>query len=213
MKIDPNLIIEKIENLSIDATLIYLAKSGIEKFVDGYESIKRAIQEKFNEGKYGFVPNREEALFIQKTRNNSEYKEIILLIPKYKYLELIRTGFLIKEYNRRIGNNIDKDKNKERVSEIKFRILSRPGGNSLLKIIKFSSTEFFSIVIKYLHNLKMNGYPEEHLENEFIDLTEEWTKDSLFVKNDSLIEEVKGWCQNKIEKDCGGRGLASFGNM
>jgi len=190
-----------IKDLSLKDALIYLVSLGIVDFSKvGYQKIKILIQNKQNEGRYAFVPNSDEAIYLQKSFNNPCYKEISLLVPSYKYLGLIRTGFLLKDYNNKIESNIDKDKNKIRVLEIKRQILCRPGGFTLLKIAKFPSTEFFSLVLSYLHKLKINNYPEEHLEAEFNDLINSWQNSSKFVRSEDSLDNIIEFCRDKIEK-------------
>jgi len=195
-------ILNQIKDLPLKETLVYLVSQGILDFSKiGYSKIKKVVQDKQNEGKYAFVPNSDEAIFLQKSSNNPGYNEISLLVPRYKYLNLIRTGFLLKDYNIKIEKDINKDQNKLRVSEIKKQIISRPGGGTLLKIVKFPSTEFFSVVLAYLYKLKINNYPEEHLEEEFNDLINAWKESSKFVKNEDNEEDVINFCKLKIEKE------------
>jgi hypothetical protein len=191
-----------IKDLSLKDALVYLVSKGVLDFSKlSYQKIKKVIKDKQNEGRYAFVPDVEEAIYLQKSASNPNYRELFLLVPKYKYMGLIRTGFLLKEYNDKISNNIDVDKNKQRVSEIKMQILSRPGGSSLLKITKFPSTEFFSVVLSYLHKLKVNNYPDEHLEDEFNDLVNSWQSSSKFVKAGDKNEVVITFCRDKMEKE------------
>jgi hypothetical protein len=196
------LILIYIKDLPLKEALVYLVSRGIIDFSKtGYQKIKKIIRDKQNEGKYAFVPNPDEAISLQKSSKNPRYKEISLLVPKYKHLGLIMTGFLLLKYNNKIINNIDSVKNNSRVAEIKRQILSRPGGGSLLKIAKFPSTEFFSVVLAYLHKLKINGYPEEHLEEEFNDLVNSWQTSSKYVKNEETKEIIISFCKDKIKKD------------
>lgn len=199
---NPNNILENIKFLPLKEALTYLVTHGIVDFSNqSYHKIKKVIQDKQNEGKYAFVPNADEAIRLQKSSLNPSYKEISSIVPRYKHLGLIRTGFLLKQYNEKIRKNIDVDKNKSRVSDIKRQILSRPGGGYLLKIVKFPETEFFSLVLSYLHKLKMHNYPEEHLEEEFMDLVNSWQKSSKFVKNTDNKKTIIDFCKDKIHQE------------
>ena len=191
-------ILEHIKNLSLKEALIYVASQGIVDFSKaGYEKIKQFFVDKFNDGKYAFVPDREEALFLQESKNNPHYKQIEDLVPNYKYLDLIRTGFLIASYNKNIDNGVNPEKYRQRISQIKEQIAKRPGGGRLLKIVKFPTTISFSSAITYLQNLELNNYPIELLEDEFEELVEDWEKSSKFVKNTETLEGVTFFCKRQ----------------
>lgn len=194
-------ILEYIKSLSLKGALVYLVSQGILDFSKvGYEKIKKIIVDKQNEGRYAFVPNREEALFLLQSKDNPEYKQVELLVPKYKYLDIIRTGLLIANYNKNIANNINTDKNRIRITQIKNDIGRRPGGGRLLKIVKFPTTEEFSTIMAYLYNLKFNNYPSKLLEDEFEELVDDWEKSSRFVKNIDTVEEVIIFCKRQAEQ-------------
>ena len=194
-------ILEHIKNLSLKEALIYTASQGIIDFSKaGYEKIKHFFVDKFNEGKYAFVPDKEEALFLQESKNNPHYKQIEELVPNYKYLDLIRTGFLVASYNKKINDEINPEKYRQRISQIKEQIAKRPGGGRLLKIVKFPTTIYFSSAITYLQNLKLNNYPIELLEDEFEELVEDWEKSSKFVKNTENFEGVISFCKRQAEQ-------------
>lgn len=194
-------ILEYIQNLSLKDALIYLVSQGIFDFSKaGYEKIKKIIVDKQNEGKYAFVPNKEEALFLLQSKDNPQYKQAELLVPKYRYLDIIRTGLLIASYNKSIASNINVDKNRTRITQIKNEIGRRPGGGRLLKIVKFPTTEEFSTIMAYLYNLKINNYPPELLEDEFEELIDDWEKSSKFVKNIDNVEEVVIFCKRQAEQ-------------
>ncbi len=58
----------------------------------------------------------------------------------------------------------DTPENRERVKNIKLQITRRPNGRKLLKIANLVTTPFFTIILKYLHELKLNGYAPNFLE-------------------------------------------------
>lgn len=194
-------IIEYIKNLSLKEVLIYLVSQNVLDFSKvGYERIKKIIIDKQNEGKYAFVPNKEEALFLQQSKTYSSYQQLEMLVPKYKYLDLIRTGFLIANYNKNIENNINPEGYRQRISQIKEQIAKRPGGGRLLKIVKFPTTDSFSSGINYLYNLKLNNCPSELLEDEFEELVDDWEKSSKFVKHNNNFEEVIDFCKRQADQ-------------
>src|SRR3989344_2839313 len=119
-------IIEIISNLPLKDALTYLGAQGITNYLtQGYDKIKKVIIDKQNEGKYAFVPNKEEVLFLEEAAKNPDYQQILILVPKYKYTDLIRTGLLLREYNKRIDLGIEPDKNKNNISRIKIDIMKR----------------------------------------------------------------------------------------
>jgi len=193
-------IITQISNLPLKDVLVYLTAKGITDFSSkGYNKIKEVIVDKQNEGKYAFVPDKKEAMLLNEFIRHPQYQEVKHLVPKYRYLDLIRTGLLIKNYNQTIKVGLDKDKNSQRIKFVKQGILRRPNGNRLLKIVKFPTTNFFSVVLRHLYDLKMNGYPENQLEEVFDELIEDWENSSMFVKNEDKPVEVMNFCRHQIQ--------------
>jgi hypothetical protein len=196
MMVDINQVLLQIKDLSLPATLIYLAKLGIDSFVKpGYEKLAQAIKDKQNQKKYAFVPNKSEAIKLKEVGNTPTYNEINSLVPNYKHLSIIRTGLLVLGYNKEKTPDSAK-----RIGEIKMQILRNPGGKRLVKIINLTSTVFFSSVLKFLRNLKNNNYPEEHIENELDELIEDWEKSSLFVENEYDVDRVKIFCHDQADE-------------
>ena len=197
MVIDPfiNQILDAIKDLALAGALNYLVQNDIDNFLkSGYEKIAQVIRDKQSEKKYAFVPNRDEAIKLKILGENPSYKTIYLLVPNYKYIDLIRTGLLILEYSK-----IPTLDNRERIAWIKKEILRRPGGKRLLKIVNLPSTEFFSLILKYLHELKINSYPETHIESEFEELVEDWRESSLFVENRDDLDKIIIFCHNQAQ--------------
>ncbi len=195
-------IISVINNLPLKEALAYLTAQGINNWATkGYERIKKVIVDKQNEGKYAFVPNKEEVLFLEQAEKNPDYQKILMLVPEYKYIDLIRTGLLLKEYNKRIDEKIDSEKNRQQISKIKLDIIHRPGGGRLLKIVKLPSSKFFPIILSYLYELKIHSYPENQLEEEFNELVDEWERCTKFVDKDTSLEEVLAFCNGMIKEN------------
>src|SRR3989344_4003734 len=195
-------IIEIISNLPLKDALTYLGAQGITNYLtQGYERIKKVIADKQNEGKYAFVPNKEEVLFLEEATKNPDYRQILILVPKYKYIDLIRTGLLLREYNRRIDSNIDAEKNKTHIARIKLDILKRPGGGRLLKIVKLPQSQFFSTILSYLYELKIHSYPENQIEEEFNELVDEWEQCVLYVDEKHQLEEVIDFCRRMVKEN------------
>lgn len=184
-----------IKNFSLPETLKYIISEGIDIFKTGYEKVKDAIKDKQNKKRYLFVPIREEALKLQQFSTNPQYKELTLLVPNYKYLDLIRTGLLLDYY----GKN-PSDKNNDRIKQIKMDIRKNPGGKRLLKIVNLPSTQYFSSILKYLYDLKVNNYPENHIEEEFNELTDDFQESSIFVENIDMSDKIIAFCKEQNRK-------------
>ncbi|MFH1311094.1 MAG: hypothetical protein ABIH65_01675 [Nanoarchaeota archaeon] len=193
MTIDIDQILIEINKLSFPATLVYLAKIGIDNFIKpGYQKIAQAIKDKQNKKRYAFVPNKAEAIKLGEIGKTPTYNEIVYLIPNHKYLDIIRTGLLVSEYSRNLTQENDK-----RIGEIKIQILKIPSGKRLVKLINLTSTIFFSLILKYLYSLKRNNYPLEYIESEFEGLVDDWEKSSLLVKNEDDIDKVIIFCHSQ----------------
>ena len=191
-----------ISTLPLKEALTYIvAQKVVDYSTKGYDKIKKVIVDKQNEGKYAFVPNKEEVLLLEQAEKNPDYQQILILVPNYKYLDLIKTGLLLKEYNRRIDNGIDPEKNKMQISQIKVDIIRRPGGGRLLKIAKLPASQFFSIILSYLYELKIHSYPENQIEEEFNDLVDEWDKCALYVDDNAELNDVVEFCKRMIKEN------------
>lgn len=195
-------IIIHIKDLPTKEALIYLGLKGISDFVGaGCFAIKKIIVDKHNEGKYAFVPDKEELLFLKESAKSPQYLEISILVPNYKYISLISTGLLLKKYNNKISQTTEADEStryKAKIGKIKSEIGKRPGGKRLLKIVKLPTTNFFSTILSYLHNLKVNSYPEEQLEEEFNSLVDDWEKSTKFIEKNELVKDVVKFCEDQV---------------
>lgn len=199
MHVEP--ILEVIKNLPLKEALEFLVIKKIYDYsVTGFEKIKKVIVDKQNQGKYGFVPDKEEVLFLQKANKNPNYNQIVMLVPNYKHIDLIRTGFLLNSYNKKIGEKIERDVFRGKIARIKSEISKRPEGSKLLKIVKLPTTEFFSVILSYLYELKIHDYSEEMLVKEFEELVESWEESSMFVRGDQDIDDVIKFCEKRASE-------------
>jgi hypothetical protein len=161
----------------------------------GYEKIKQIIRDKMNEGKYAFVPNKSEANLLLNFSKDPTFKEVEMLVPQYRYIDLIRTGLLIDYYHK---NNSPADR--QRVHDIKIEISRRPNSLKLLKLVDLPGTPFFSSIVEYLHNLKKAGYPSKFLEEKFEELIETWTETTMLVRTGNTPDQVVDFCVGQIKK-------------
>jgi hypothetical protein len=189
-------ILDTIKDLPLKDALIYLVLAGIERLSEkGYEKIKKILQDKANEGRYAFVPNKEEANLLLQFRDNPIYRQIIILVPKYRYIDIIRTGLLIDYYHKH-----DTPENRRRVAVIKYQIKIKPNGNKLLKLVDFPTTPFFSIVLQYLYEQKTSGFSTEMLEEKFSEIVDTWEKTSKLVESRNEVKDVISFCKKHMEK-------------
>ncbi len=191
----PEQILEAILNLPIKEALTYLTIKKIFDFSKkGYGKIKKHIQDKSNEKKYAFIPNKIEANLLLKINKNPQYREVEQLVPKYRYIDLIRTGLLICDYERSRTQ-----KNDRRIKEMKVQIIRRPNGSKLLKIVDLPTTPFFSVILDFLHNCKKSNYSDVQLEEKFDELIDEWVKNSMLVKSEHKTDDIISFCESHIE--------------
>lgn len=187
-------ILREITDIPLKGALIYLAGHGIHDFARaGHEKIKKLIQDKQNEGKYAFVPDKDEVIKLLELKDNPDYRGISLLIPDYPYLDLIRTGLLINKYQ-----EMNNPRASARIVAIKNQIINRPNGNHLLKIARLPTTPFFSSIVNYLYELKKQGYSDTSLVEKFNEIVDLWESSSKFVQSSDTIEDVATFIKNQI---------------
>jgi len=189
-------ILQAISNLSLKTALTYLVGQGIYGFSRiGYEQIKKVVQDKQNENIYAFVPSKNEALKLLELKNNEGYRAISLLIPNYRYIDLIRTGLLIDEYQK-AGRRF-----RDKIIVIKNQIAKRPNGRYLLKIVNLPTTPFFSIILEYLYDLKKRGYSDSLLIDTFSEIIDMWQDSTKFVESFDKIEDVIGFIKTQVAQN------------
>lgn len=187
-------IAEAIKDLGLTGALTYLVKKGIDLSEEGFEKVREIIREKYQERKYAFVPNKDEASQLKKLSNHPHYNEIQLLVPGYRHIDLIRTGLLIDIYQRKESEDYS-----ERINEIKGEIVDRPNGSHLIKVANLPTTKFFSVVLSHLRNLKVEkNYTEEQLEETFEEIVERWEETSKFVKGKTTREDIDIFIKSQV---------------
>ena len=175
--------------------LVYLA-AGLkisDYAIEGGARIKKIIQDKFNERKYAFVPDKEEANLLSRFKGHKSFMQVNMLVPKYRYIDIIRTGILIDHYHR-----YDIPENREKVKRIKRQLIRRPNGEKLLKIANLPTTPFFRTIMQLLYSLKSEGYSEENLEEKFDEIVERWEQITLLVETTDNIDDVVHFCETQI---------------
>ena len=188
-------IIEIIKGLPLTDAVFYIYT--VLKVADyafaGGARIKQIIQEKQNRNKYAFVPDKQEANLLRQFQDKSVYKKISMLVPHYRYIDVIRTGILIDYYHEN-----DTPENRLKVERIKIQLVKRTHGEKLLKIAALPTTPFFESLIEELYYLKGEGYSEENLEEKFDELVTVWENVTMLVESKHNIHEVLGFCEAKI---------------
>lgn len=190
-------IIQLIKDLSLPEALTYLF--AVLKIVDyskeGYGRIKKVIQDKQNEGKFAFVPNRTEANLLLGFEKQSNFNQLQTLVPNYRYIDLLRTGMLIDYYHKN-----DSPDNRERVKAIKFQLSKRPNSIKILKIVDLPTTPFFNLIIRYLTELKKLGYAPPLIEENLDLIVEEWAQTTKLVRTEDEVEDIISFCKTQIIK-------------
>lgn len=188
-------IIEVIKDLPLkDALALLVLKKIYDYSKEGYEKIRKLIQDKYAEKKYAFVPNKKEAIQLLETKKDPNFRQILLLVPNYRYIDIIRTGLLIDYYHRN-----DSPENRKRVINIKNQIAYRPNGKKLLKIVNLPTTPFFSIILQFLYEMKKEGYSPSFLEESLEGLIEDWEKTSKLVTARNKKDDVVSFCKKQVE--------------
>ena len=188
-------IVKEIINLPLKEALALLAAKKILDFSGkGYGEIKRVIQDKQNECKYAFVPNKEEAKNLLGYDSDPQYIAIEIIVPDYRHIDLLRTGLLINSYQKNPTRA-----NTKRVSEIKKQIRNRPNGGHFLKIVNLPTTPLFSSIVDYLYQRKKEGYTNVALKDELNEIIETFDKMSLFVKTGSDKDIVIDFCKKHVK--------------
>jgi len=192
-------IVKDVAPLSLKAALAYLASRKIYDYAGkGYERLKHIIKSKSEEQHYAFVPNKQEATKLKELSRNPNYQTVRSLIPRYPYIDLIRTGLLIRSY---ITDPANKEKNKERTTQIKGDISRRPNAKKLMSVIHLASTDHFSSVISYLVHLKNSeGYSRSQLLEKFEEIVSEWDGSHLAVHSTFPVAKIKAFCVNKMKE-------------
>jgi len=188
-------IIEHIKNLPLKEVLAYLASL---KLKDLPRELKKIIQDKFNEGKYGFVPNPIEADILQKISNRHQFREFKHIIPNSKYEDAIRVGYLITRLTKTQTRNND---NVIRIREIKDELRQRHNGYFLIRATTMVTTGTIVPAIEYLSELKRKGYDKENLDLEFEKMLNDWDDITLFVTRENDVDELIGIIDTKLSKE------------
>ncbi len=149
-----------------------------------------------NEAKYAFVPNKNEANLLLNFVKDPGYIDIHMLVPNYRYIDILRTGLLIKHYHENHS-----EENQNRVLEIKKQIRRRPNGKQLSKLVVLPATPFFSAILRVIHEHKIEGYSTKLLEEEFDTFVDEYEKNSLLVETEKhSVDYVYKFCINQIKE-------------
>lgn len=179
MEIPPELI-QQISSMGIKdlASLILSGKVT----VDAVDYIRKKIREKLDEGKYGFVPNAEEANALYDVNRKDVYLRLKECLGGHWSLDLLRVGIYISKL---------KDEGKrETVRKIKDRVHEKYGRRGI-KILNMGATSVIDSVALYLSDKKMreNLNPID-LALEFDKIIEGWEEVAIFIKRDEDVSQI-----------------------
>lgn len=179
MEIPPELI-KQISSMGIKdlASLILSGKATVEAVA----YIREKIREKIDEGKYGFVPNSQEANAIFEVSKKDAYLRLKVCLGGHWSLDLLRVGFYISKLN-------DEGK-RETIHKIKDRVHEKYGRRGI-KILNMGATSVIDSVALYLSSRKMreNLNPID-LALEFDKIIEGWDEVTIFIKRDDEISQI-----------------------
>lgn len=193
-------IITTVSTLPLKEALSYLFSIGIVKLSGkGLAKIRQLIQDKHNEGKYAFVPNKEEAQRLTQFSNEPNYKKLSILIPNFEYIDVVRTGLLMQFYHER-NQKEDKDK----VQNIKYQLYQRPNGQFLVKLAIISAeSDSLSAILDYLFDLKTKeNYSEKQLQEKLNERIFTWNECAMLVDKINSVYDIKSFCKSKMLQNC-----------
>lgn len=174
-------LIQKISSIGIKDLLTFLYTAKLTK--ETVEYVKKRVRELWNQSKYGFTPNAEEATVIYKISQREAYKRLKECIGSHWSLPLIRLGLYISDLN-------DEGRRKL-IAKIKEDIYKKYGSKGL-KIANMATTGAILSVIEYLSKLKI----EENLNQTDLaikfdtEIIEKWDKITFFVKTEDSEKEI-----------------------
>lgn len=189
-------ILRTIQSLPLKEALEFLfAQKIYDLGAKGYESIRRTIQQKNSEKKFGFVPNKDESNFLARVPEERKYfTEFAQVLPKHKYSDLIRVGYLIAHLNK-IGG----EANRTRVRDLRDSISHKPNGSVLIKIVSLVTTGAIVPVVEYLAELKRKNYDTDHLTDVFDEIILEWEQYTYFVRAETTVAQIVQHVKQKIQ--------------
>lgn len=192
----PDQILIVIDKLPIKEALTYLVINQVFGFSKkGYDKVKKAIKDKYNHDKYSFVPDKKQAIILEELEDHPDYQTVLSIIPNYRYIDVIRTGLLIRSYHENPSND-----NQQFEKKIKTQINKRPNGKTLLNIIRLATTPYFALVINNLYQLKRSGYSQQQLLDEFDETIIEWDDSYLPVKSNTTYNTIIKFCRYQINR-------------
>jgi hypothetical protein len=192
---DINAIILQIQSLPLKEALAFLAANKIYNLSGkSYSHLKKIITTKASKKKYGFVPNKNESTYLGRVRERVYYNEFIRLLPKHRYSDLIRTGYLISHLNKTGGRT-----NRTRVKNIRESICLMPNGAHNIKIVNLVTTGAIVPLMNYLDRLKKQNYDNDYILNYFDEFIINWKKITYFVQNKEKILSIYNQIKQKIK--------------
>ena len=190
-------IIQKAIELSLPDFLKWIIVSKIISKV-GEKNISKVydlIRNKYNEKKYAFFPNKEEAYTLKKLSNKSLYKDFRRVLQGHWGIDVVRTGIYIL--------HLEHKKKPEKIKDIKEQVF-RNKKLIGLRLLAMIQAGILRPVLDYLINLKdKNNYCKDDLFSEFDNILNDWKRMSIFIQNEDslsdIIKKTKELIDNKEE--------------
>ena len=173
-------LIEQISSMGIkDLTSLILSGKVA---ADAVLYIREKIKEKIYEGKYGYVPNGEEAKAIYEVDQKDVYIRLKQCLGGHWALELLRVGIYISRLNDEGKRGV--------VRKIKDGVFKKYGPRGI-KIIDMGATGIIVSVASYLSDRKIreNLNPLD-MALEFDKLLDGWDQATVFVKKDDEVTPI-----------------------
>lgn len=177
----PAELIQKISSMDLRDLLTFLYTVKLSK--ETIEYIRKRIRELWNQSKYGFTPNAEEAAAIYKIGQKEAYKRLKHCIGFHWSLRLIRLGLYISDLN---------DEGQRKLIKKTKEDIYKKYGSKGIKITNMATTGAILDVIEYLSKLKIeDNLNRTDLTIKFdTEIIEKWDKITFFVKTEDSEKEI-----------------------
>ena len=187
-------ILLKYSELTLPQFLSWLTTSGILAGIGKkcMGKVNELIRNRYNEGHYAFVPNKEEALTLKKVSEKNVYLEFKKLLKNHWGIDVVRTGLYLRI--------LEQKGDVERIKEIKKQVFKNRKLAGL-RLIEMVVEGVIEAGLDHLNKLKeKHNYSQEDLDNAFDDLLHTWEKITIFIRNENSVDEILSKTKELIDK-------------
>lgn len=186
-------IAKKIVEMTLPDFLNWLAATGFLANLskDQLDKVYSLIRGKYNEGKYAFVPDKDEIYTLKKLGNRSLYKEFKRLLPGYWGVDVVRSALYVSLLE--IKGDID------RIQEIRAQVFKNRKTLGI-RLVEMTTIGLLDVVVVRLDELQdKQSYSKEELQNEFDEILTKWNSISIFIKNTDSLRSLYSRAEKMID--------------